>query len=411
MYLTFITAFAIITSIMWVDFALFLEKTFKTRLSISFFIMLITQSALATDNMLIITKTTMKNCALLTTKTDNFRKCCLTHTFDNNVQQDQITHSDEILNDNDPEDTKPSDDTLDNDEDDYKPKNYGTSTVKGGGAVSYIDSYNKNDSISARPLFNYTWTYNKKICTQVGHTNEYNQCICDNGGSFHDNHCWCPMGAWQKNGQCICQPGTIKHESYTGPNNSDKTFNCQNDEYQNPYTFSNATDYTSPLHDPHNDPDFVDWDDPLSVFWHYYDTTGEEIGMTFSEAFDQQQVRNNSKKEPIPKITIWKAFGITATKGTQKINIDVVGDSRCITPDANLDDNTGAECACSIKSVSTGEIQEKWVFNPWASFYFTLQPDRSPQGICRRLCAQKCSEAFARDEYNVRYSLMKHWKP
>ena len=382
---------------------------FKKIFSISFFFILIALPAFPADDKIIITKITMANCALTTTNVESFKKCCLTHGVSDNVQPDQIIISDNDLN-NDEKDNDVNDDKKSNDQNDTQNKSSGTCTVNGGGASSSIESYNKVDSASARPLFSYTWTYNKKNCSEVGHMNEYDWCICDNGGSFSDNHCWCPMDAWQKNGQCICQPGTTKYEFDTGPNNSVKTFNCRDEEYVNPYTFSNTTDYTSPKHDSHNDPDFVDWDDPLSVFWYHYNKSGEEVGMTFVEAFDQQQVRNNSKV-PVPKITIWKAFGIVATKGTERISIDVVGDSRCITPDANLDDNTGAECACSIKSVSTGQIQEKWVFNPWASFGFLLQYASSPESICRTLCAEKCSEAFANDHYNVRYSLLKHWKP
>jgi len=363
----------------------------------TFFFLLLTlylTSALAADSTIIITKETMKNCALSIKNADDFTDCCLNHSFKNNdSQEENIVSENPSTNDGN-----------------SNSGSLGTITIQGGGSSKEL--YNKNDAVSARPLFSYTWTYDKKQCSAIGNLNQYDWCICNNGGDFRNHHCWCPMGAWQKNGQCICQPGTTKYEFYTGPSNSQKTFNCRNDEYENPYTFSDASDYTSPAHDKYNDPDYVDWDDPLSVFWYHYNKSGKEVGMTFTEAFEKQN-NLNKRKEPkkIPKITIWKAFGITATNGTQEYKIDVVGNSRCITPDANLDDNTGAQCVCSIKSVSTGSIQEKWVYNPLASFYFVLQYDRSPEGICRTICSSKCAEAFANGDYNVRYSLMKHWKP
>lgn len=339
----------------------------------------------AADNIIKIPKNTMKHCALWTKNNDEFKDCCFKRAFSN-----QNTHQDNPVIDNNFTST-----------DTYTSHGYG----------AYSSEYNKNDAISAAPPFNFTYTYTKKQCSQIGHTNSDGWCVCNNGGDFSSGHCWCSMGAWQKNGQCICQAGTTKYEFYTGPSNSIKTFNCRNDDYINPYRFSNSQDYTYAERNKYHDPDFVDWTDPLSVFWFHYDKSGEEVGMTFEEAFKQQNTRNlnSTNKHPIKK---WKVFGIVASNGSQQFNLDIVGDAKCITPDENLDADGGSECVCTVLSVSQGKIQEKWVYNPYAHFYWIFgQKDTSGPAVCDRICAEKCAIAFAQDEYNVRYSLMKHWLP
>lgn len=344
-------------------------------------------SALADDKVIIITKQTMTNCALVTKNDDDFKECCFSHSFTN---------------------TNDADTDNENNLGNISSDNTGENITINNNANSKYNLYNKNDEISARPLFNYTYTYAKKQCNEIGYFNSDGDCVCNNGGDFSNNHCWCPNGSWQKDGKCICQPGTQKYEYSSGVNKSLKTFSCQDDGYVNPYTFSDTTDYTYPSRNTYHDPDFVDWSDPLEVFWYHYEKSGEEVGMTFTEAFKMRQERNKNGTGGA-KITIWKAFGITASNETDNIVLDVVGDAKCITPDANLDADSGTECVCTVISVSSGSIQEKWVYNPFAKFYVTTA--KTEEDACKKVCTEKCAEAFAKDEYNVRYSLMKHWEP
>ncbi len=288
---------------------------------------------------IIVTNETMKNCAQVTRRSEDFKNCCLNHSFANGDSPDEILDIPDGTND-DPGANSGESKTI----------------LSGGGQKSEI--YNKNDAISNASLFNYTHTYAKKQCTDIGYYNSSDWCVCHNGGSFRDGHCWCPMGSWHKDGKCICQSGTIKYEFDTGPANSVKTFNCQDDGYVNPYTFSDSDDYAYAGHNVHLDPDMVDWSDPLDVFWYNYEKSGQEVGMTFGQAFDMQNERNQVGKYNT-KIKIWKVFGIVARNGTTDHTIDVVGDAKCITPDANLDADGGKECVCGIKSVSLGRVDEK----------------------------------------------------
>lgn len=183
------------------------------------------------------------------------------------------------------------------------------------------------------------------------------------------------------------------------------------------YVFSNATNWTYEGRNT-DDPDFVDWSNELSVFWYYYDSYGEEVaqektGMSFSEAFAKQNELNTNGICELalnPKKHLWKAFGITAKKGKKITTIKVItGEAKCIS--TNISEMGGTVCVCSVKSVSTGTIQKKWVRgDPMFGFYMG-ECYNNKAGICEDTCAGRCAQDFANDDKNVRSLLMNWWEP